>query len=152
MKPGMPLASILDNRVTHIPIKGNIDIISEIKKRLALSENLKIEEKKRQNKEEYLIQQKNRKYQKITNQKQAETPSKLKLKFDNLSLKELPIDPIEKNFVRTVSGYQFGSFSGQLGDGRAIYLGEVIKFVISEFREEYFLNFQNEISQKFTKI
>ncbi|CAL1264867.1 unnamed protein product [Larinioides sclopetarius] len=109
------------------------------------------------------------------------------MKFDNLALRKLPIDPIDRNYVRTVNGacfskvdptpvrnpklvaysssalslldisgneleleelveyfsgnkilpgsepaahcycgHQFGYFSGQLGDGAAIYLGEVI--------------------------
>ncbi|GIY87104.1 protein adenylyltransferase SelO, mitochondrial [Caerostris darwini] len=109
------------------------------------------------------------------------------LQFDNLALRRLPVDPIERNYVRTVNGacfsrvmptpvtnpklvayslsalslldlpedelqmqelveyfsgnkilpgsepaahcycgHQFGYFSGQLGDGAAIYLGEVI--------------------------
>ncbi|CAF3069804.1 unnamed protein product [Rotaria socialis] len=110
------------------------------------------------------------------------------IKFDNLALRVLPIDPIEENYVRTVSGacfskvkptpvkspklvvssmdalrlidideevaknerqlaeifsgnvllpgmdpaahcycgHQFGYFSGQLGDGATMYLGEVI--------------------------
>lgn len=109
------------------------------------------------------------------------------LKFDNLALRTLPIDPVKENFVRQVNsscfsmvdatpvknpevvlysesamnlldlgkeqlerpefadyfsgnkklpgsetashcycGHQFGSFAGQLGDGAAIYLGEII--------------------------
>ncbi|KAF8789037.1 Protein adenylyltransferase SelO like protein [Argiope bruennichi] len=109
------------------------------------------------------------------------------LKFDNLALRKLPIDPIDRNYVRTVNGacfskvnptpvknpklvaysssalsllditaneseleelveyfsgnkilpgsepaahcycgHQFGYFAGQLGDGAAIYLGEII--------------------------
>ncbi|XP_054712716.1 protein adenylyltransferase SelO, mitochondrial-like [Uloborus diversus] len=109
------------------------------------------------------------------------------LKFDNLALRKLPVDPEKRNYVRTVNaacfskviptpvenpkvvaystsamklldlsevelerkefveyfsgnkllpgsetaahcycGHQFGYFSGQLGDGAAIYLGEVI--------------------------
>ncbi|CAF3777533.1 unnamed protein product [Adineta steineri] len=110
------------------------------------------------------------------------------IKFDNLALRTLPIDPVEENYVRTVSGacfskvkptpvknpklvacsldalklidideklaknerqlaevfsgnvllpgmdpaahcycgHQFGYFSGQLGDGATMYLGEVI--------------------------
>ncbi|CAF1394016.1 unnamed protein product, partial [Didymodactylos carnosus] len=107
------------------------------------------------------------------------------IKFDNLALKTLPIDPVEENYTRTVSnacfsrvkptpvknpklvacssdalrliginnqnerelaeifsgnrllpgsepaahcycGHQFGYFSGQLGDGATMYLGEII--------------------------
>ncbi|XP_067140462.1 protein adenylyltransferase SelO-1, mitochondrial-like [Centruroides vittatus] len=110
-----------------------------------------------------------------------------RLRFDNLAIRELPIDPVEENYVRNVRnacfsrveptpvenpvtvaysigafqlldlpeselrrddfsqyfsgnkllkgsepaahcycGHQFGYFSGQLGDGAAMYLGEVI--------------------------
>ena len=53
------------------------------------------------------------------------------LYFDNRFTHELPADHVDDNYVRQVEaacygGHQFGNWAGQLGDGRAINLGEVV--------------------------
>lgn len=48
---------------------------------------------------------------------------KKKIKFLNFLLKN--------HFLKqSYCGFQFGHFAGQLGDGRAMYLGEVIFFIL----------------------
>ena len=53
------------------------------------------------------------------------------LYFDNRFAHELPADHVDDNYVRQVEaachgGHQFDNWAGQLGDGRAINLGEVV--------------------------